>query len=123
MATIIELHAQVMPRDAAHSTGDRTKDKGGMQPTPCWGLLYALGLLGGCLLIAGEALFGSAVGRGVWDVAAAGVTLAAIKLWVQANRIALALEGRADIPAEMPQVATGVPGRLRAFSTLHKRAA
>jgi hypothetical protein len=123
MATIIELHAQVMPRGAAHSAEDRTKDKEEMQPTPRWGLLYALGLVGVVLLIAGETLFGSAAARSVWDVAAAGVTLAAIKLWVQANRIALALGGRADMPTAAGADTTGTPARPAALPAGSKRAA
>jgi hypothetical protein len=113
----------LMSRSGARVKLDQTKEGVGIRPKSRSGRLYVLGLLGGCLLIAGEALFVSAVWRGVWDAAAAGVTLAAIKLWVQANRVALALEGRADITVDTPQVATGVPERPRALSTLHKRAA
>jgi hypothetical protein len=123
MATISELKGQTILRGSARSKLEQMKKEAGIRLTPHWGALYALGLLGGVLLIAGETLFGSAVARGMWDVAAVGVTLGAIKCWVQANRSALVWEGRADLAAEAPQGATDLPGRPRAIPTLHKRAA
>jgi hypothetical protein len=123
MATITVLNEELMSRSGARVKLDQTKEGVGMQPKPCWGLLYALGLLGGVLFIAGEDLFVSAVWQGVWDVAAAGVTLAAIKLWMQANRIALAVEGHADIRAAAGADTTGTPARRPALLAGSKRAA
>jgi hypothetical protein len=85
--------------------------------------LYALGLLGGCLLIAGEGLFVSAGWRGVWDLATVGATLAAIGGWMRANRIALAMESGADFTAEVPEDTVAIPVRSRASFTVSQRAA
>ena len=123
MATIIELNAQVMRRSGAHPKRDQTKEEMEIQPTLRWGRLYALGLLGGCLLIAGEVFIWSTAWRGVWDLATVGVTLAAIKLWVQANRIGLTLEGRVDITDAAGADATGTSARPPALLAGSKRAA
>ena len=123
MAMITGSKILSMPRGGAHPEGDSTVGRRGRRLQPRWGTLYALGLLGGCLLIAGEALFVSAVGRGVWDVATTGATLGALGLWVRANRIALAIESRAALPAEAPQATAGTPVRSRALPLLRKRAA
>ncbi len=59
MATLIAVKEQVTPR------GRYTADTRASLPRPRWGTLYVLALLGGCLLIVGEALFGPTVWRGV----------------------------------------------------------
>ena len=123
MATIIDLNDQLMPRSDAHQKMDRAKEGMRIRLKARWGTLYALGFLGGCLLIVGEALFGPTVWRGVWDLATAGATLVAMGRWVRANRLARAMEGRTDLAAETPQETAGVPVRSRAIPTLHKRAA
>jgi hypothetical protein len=123
MATITGSKRQSMPRSGAYSEGGHTVGKMGTLLKSRWGTLYALGLLGGCLLIAGEALFVSAVWRGVWDVATTGAILGAMGLWVRANRLALTLEGRSAITAEAPEATTGMPVRSPVFLTARKRAA
>jgi hypothetical protein len=123
MATITVLNEQLISRSGARAKLDQTKDGMGIRPKPRWGTLYILGLLGGCLLFAGEALFVSAVWRGVWDVATVSVTLGAMAIWLRANRLALAMEGRVDITTAAPQEMTYMSGRSNALSTLHKRAA
>jgi hypothetical protein len=123
MAMITGSKILSMPRGGAHPEGGSTVGRRGRRLQPRWGMLYALGLLGGCLLIAGEALFVSAVGRGVWDVATTGATLGALGLWVRANRLALVMERRADITSEAPEDTTEMPVRLRALPMLRKRAA
>jgi hypothetical protein len=117
MATRIAVKEQVAPR------GRYTAGRRASLPKPRWGLLYALGLLGGLVLIAGETLFGSAGWRGVWDLATVGATLGAIGGWVSANRIALALEGGAAITAEAPEDTVAIPVRSYASLTVSKRAA
>jgi hypothetical protein len=123
MATIIELNDQTMPRSGARTKLSQRKEEVGIRLKPRWGMLYALSFLGACLLIAGEVFFRSTAWRSAWDLATAGAILAAIKLWMQANRLALALEGRADIADATPQHTTEMPGCPNALSTLRKRAA
>jgi hypothetical protein len=123
MATITVLNEQLMSRSGARAKLDQTKEGMGIRPKPRWGTLYILGVLGGCLLFAGEALFVSAVWRGVWDVATVGVTFGAMAIWVSANRIALALEGGEAITAEAPEEKAGKPLRSHPFPMVRKRAA
>ena len=123
MMMITGSKRQSMPRSGAHSERGHTVGRMGTLLKPRWGTLYVLGLLGGCLLIAGEALFVSAVWRGVWDVATVGATLGAIGGWVRANRIALALEGGEAITAEAPEDTVAIPARSRASLTVSQRAA
>jgi hypothetical protein len=123
MATITVLNEQLMSRSGARAKLDQTKEGMGIRQKPRWGTLYILGLLGGCLLFAGEALFVSAVWRGVWDVATVGVTLGAMAIWVSAHRIALALEGGEAMTAEASEETAGKPVRPRALPMLRKHAA
>jgi hypothetical protein len=117
MATLIAVKEQLMPQ------GRYTAGRQASLPRPRWGVLYVLGLLGGCLLFAGETLFVSAVWRGVWDVATVGVTLGAMAIWVSAHRIALALEGGEAMTAEASEETAGKPVRPRALPMLRKHAA
>ena len=123
MATITVLNEQLMSRSGARAKSDQTKEGMGIRLKPRWGTLYALSVLGGCLLIAGEVFFGSTAWRAVWDLATAGATLGAMALWVRANRLALAMEACADIATATPQDTIEMPGRPYVLSTLHKRAA
>ena len=123
MAMITGSKILSMPRGGAHPRLDQTKQERETLLKPRWGALYTLGLLGGCLLIAGEVLFVSAIWRGVWDVATTGAVLGAMGLWVRANRLALALEGRSAITAEAPEATTGMPVRSRVLLTARKHAA
>jgi hypothetical protein len=123
MAMIIELNEQTMPRSSARAKLGRRKEEVGIRLKPRRGMLYALSFMGACLLIAGEVFFASTAWRSAWDLTTAGAILGAIKLWMQANRLALAMEGRADITTATPQDTTEMPGCPNALSTLRKRAA
>ena len=88
-----------------------------------WWVLYALLPLAVVLLVAANLEAPTAAGRKLLELAVSLGTLGAMALWMRANRIAMALEGRADITAEAGGDTTKIQGRPRTLPMLRKRAA
>ena len=88
-----------------------------------WRVLYALLPLAVVLLVAADLEAPTAAWRKLAELAVSLGILGVMALWVRANLIALALEGRADITAQAVEDTTGTPAHPRALLALSKRAA
>jgi hypothetical protein len=88
-----------------------------------WRVLYALLPLAVVLLVAADLEASTAGWRRLAELGVSLGFLGVMALWVRANRIALALEGRADITAQAVEDTTGTPAHPHALLALNKRAA